>query len=117
MWQYGTYKPVANPWGWHHLTNMVWVEQPIGTGFSTGTVTAENEEDVAEQFMGFFKNFVDTFSMQGYKVYITGESYASVLCYSHLTRLRLTITVASTARTLPAPCLTPRTKHTLTCAA
>jgi carboxypeptidase D len=69
---------VANPWGWHHLANMLWVEQPIGTGFSVGTVTAQNEEDVAAQFMGFFKNFVDTFSMHGYKVYITGESYAYV---------------------------------------
>ena len=26
--------------------------------------------------MGFFKNFVDTFNMQGYKVYLTGESYS-----------------------------------------
>lgn len=55
---------------------MLWVEQPIGTGFSTGKVTATSEEDVAKQFMGFFKNFVETFSMQGYSVYITGESYA-----------------------------------------
>ena len=76
LWQYGTYKPIANPWGWHHLTNIVWVEQPVGTGFSTGNVTATDEEDVARQFMGWFKNFVDTFGMQGYKVYITGESYA-----------------------------------------
>ncbi|OAA43259.1 serine carboxypeptidase 1 [Metarhizium rileyi] len=80
MWQYGTFRPVPNPWGWHHLANVVWVEQPINTGFSTGTVTAQNEEDVARQFMGFFKNFVDTFSMQGYKVYMTGESYAGMYC-------------------------------------
>lgn len=26
--------------------------------------------------MGFFKNFINTFSMQGYKVFIAGESYA-----------------------------------------
>ena len=31
---------------------------------------------MAEQFLGFFKNFVDTFAMQGYTVYIAGESYA-----------------------------------------
>lgn len=76
LWQYGTLKPVPNPWGWHHLTNILWIEQPIDTGFSTGKVTAKNEDDVAQQLMGFYKNFVDTFSMQGYKVYITGESYA-----------------------------------------
>ena len=35
-----------------------------------------NEKDVAAQFLGFFKNFVDTFAMEGYTVYIAGESYA-----------------------------------------
>lgn len=59
---------------WHRLTNMVWVDQPIGSGFSQGTVTARNEADVAQQFMGFWKNFVNTFALQGYKVYITGNS-------------------------------------------
>lgn len=55
---------------------MVWVEQPVGTGFSQGTPTATNEDEVAAQFLGFFKNFVDTFALQGRKVFITGESYA-----------------------------------------
>ena len=54
----------------------VWVEQPVGTGFSQGIPTAMNETDVAEQFLGFFRNFVDTFGLQNRKVYITGESYA-----------------------------------------
>lgn len=26
-WQYGTYRPVENPWTWVKLTNVVWVEQ------------------------------------------------------------------------------------------
>ncbi|KAL8644485.1 MAG: hypothetical protein Q9210_007233, partial [Variospora velana] len=76
LWQYGTFAPVKNPYTWVNLTNMVWIEQPVGTGFSQGTPTATNEDEVAEQFLGFFKNFVDTFALQGRKVYITGESYA-----------------------------------------
>ena len=76
LWQYGTFKPVENPWTWRNLTNTVWVEQPVGTGFTQGTPTATSETDVAAQFLGFFKNFVDTFAMQGYTVYISGESYA-----------------------------------------
>lgn len=52
------------------------VEQPVGTGFSQGNATATNEDEVAEQFLGFFKNFVETFALQGRKIYITGESYA-----------------------------------------
>ncbi|KAA8569166.1 hypothetical protein EYC84_000835 [Monilinia fructicola] len=76
IWQYGTYRPVKNPWTWVNLTNVVWVEQPVGTGFSQGTPTATSEEDVAAQFLGFWENFVDTFDLKGRKVYITGESYA-----------------------------------------
>lgn len=50
--------------------------RPVGTGFSQGTPNATSEEDVAEQFLGFVKNFVDTFNLHGRKVYIAGESYA-----------------------------------------
>lgn len=35
-----------------------------------------DESDVAEQFMGFWKNFIETFNMTGRKTYLTGESYA-----------------------------------------
>jgi carboxypeptidase D len=78
LWQPGVFKPVENQWSWHRLTNVVWVDQPIGSGFSQGTVTAKDEHDVASQFMGFWKNFVDTFAMQGYKVYVTGSSYSGI---------------------------------------
>jgi carboxypeptidase D len=37
---------------------------------------ATNEVDVAAQFLGFWKNFVDTFDLNRRKVYISGESYA-----------------------------------------
>ncbi|KAF1989543.1 alpha/beta-hydrolase [Aulographum hederae CBS 113979] len=76
LWQYGTFQPIQNPWTWINLTNMVWVEQPVGTGFSQGTPIATNEETVAEQFLGFWKNFIDTFGLHGKKIWITGESYA-----------------------------------------
>lgn len=61
-----------------NLTNVVWVEQPAGTGFSPvkSTPQATSEEEVAAQFLGFWKNFVDTFGLHNRKVYITGESYA-----------------------------------------
>lgn len=78
MWQDGTYAPIENPYGWNRLTNVIYVDQPVGTGFSQGTPTAQNEVDVADQFMEFWKNFVDTFDLTGYKVYIVGESYAGM---------------------------------------
>jgi carboxypeptidase D len=78
LWQSGTYKPVKNPWSWTKLSNVVWVEQPAGTGFSQkkGTPSATNEDEVAAQFLGFWRNFVDVFGLHGRKIYITGESYA-----------------------------------------
>ena len=51
---------------------MVWVEQPVGTGFTQGNATATSQEETAEEFLGFFKNFVDTFGLQNRKVYNTG---------------------------------------------
>jgi len=98
LWQSGTYSPIKNPYSWVNLTNMVslcmvesntrtptdhsqvWIDQPVGTGFSpakNGTPQSiKNEHDVSVDFMGFWKNFMETFDLVGRKVYITGESYA-----------------------------------------
>lgn len=76
LWQYGTFKPVPNSWSWTKLTNMVWVEQPVGTGFTRGTPTAHSQEEAAAQFLGFLKNFIDTFGLQNKKIFLAGESYA-----------------------------------------
>ncbi|KAK4670328.1 uncharacterized protein QC763_0041650 [Podospora pseudopauciseta] len=54
--------------------------RPVSTGFSTDVPTITNENELAAQFLGWWKNFVDTFGMQGYKVYISGESYAGMYC-------------------------------------
>ncbi|KAI9715942.1 MAG: hypothetical protein M1828_000530 [Chrysothrix sp. TS-e1954] len=76
IWQPGTYLPVRNTYAWNNLTNIVWVEQPVGTGYSTGTVNATDEVDVATQFRGFWRNFVDLFDLHGRELFVTGESYA-----------------------------------------
>lgn len=76
LWQPGTYQPVRNMYSWTNLTNMVYIDQPAGTGFSPGPPTVNDEIDVSNQFNDFWRRFIDTFGMQGYKVYITGESYA-----------------------------------------
>ncbi|KAJ6111286.1 hypothetical protein N7486_003521 [Penicillium sp. IBT 16267x] len=76
LWQSGTYAPVRNPYSWTNLTNVVYIDQPAGTGLSPGPATVQDEIDVSNQFNDFWKRFIETFSMQDYKVYITGESYA-----------------------------------------
>ncbi|KAK5658252.1 hypothetical protein OQA88_2227 [Cercophora sp. LCS_1] len=78
LWVPGTLKPIENKWSWHHLTNVVWIDQPVGSGFSQGTPTARDENDVAQQFLGFWQNFINTFALQGYKIYVTGSSYSGM---------------------------------------
>lgn len=52
------------------------VEQPVGTGFSIGTPSATSEEEIAQDYIKFFKNFESLFGIASYKIYVTGESYA-----------------------------------------
>ena len=71
------YNAEINQYSWVNLTNVLWVEYPLGLGFSTtDNVTATSEEDTAADFVGFFKNFLSTFDIDNYNVYVTGESYA-----------------------------------------
>ena len=39
-WKRGQEKPTQNEWSWTNLSSVLYVEQPIGTGFSQGTPTA-----------------------------------------------------------------------------
>lgn len=57
---------------------MVWIDQPLGVGYSQGEPDIEIEEQLAVQFTGFWKNFVELFCMEDWKTYLTGESYAGV---------------------------------------
>lgn len=76
LWQAGTLSPVPNSYSWTNLTNTLWVEQPVGVGYTQGTPNITNEVELGQQFIGFYKQFVDAFQVHGAKVYLTGESYA-----------------------------------------
>ncbi|GAB7341906.1 hypothetical protein MBLNU457_g0214t2 [Dothideomycetes sp. NU457] len=76
IWQPGTYAPIENPYSWVNLTNMLWVEFPVGVGFSTGIPLATTQEETAKDFINFFKNFETLFGIKNFKIYVTGESYA-----------------------------------------
>ncbi|KAG9713203.1 serine carboxypeptidase, partial [Aureobasidium melanogenum] len=75
-WEAGTLEPVQNSYTWVNLTNMLWVEQPVGVGFSQGVPNITNEVELGLEFIGFYKQFVDAFNLHNWKVYLTGESYA-----------------------------------------
>lgn len=76
IWSWGQFAATENPYSWVNLTNVLWVEQPVGTGFSIGDATATSEEDIAKDFADFFLNFQKIFGIKKFKIFVTGESYA-----------------------------------------
>ncbi|CAN8103501.1 unnamed protein product [Discula destructiva] len=76
LWRPGNYLPAKNPWAHNRLTNLVYIDQPVGAGFSLGTPTGAGSAETAQQFLGFWRNFADVFGLADKKVYITGVSYA-----------------------------------------
>ncbi|KAF8335897.1 alpha/beta-hydrolase [Cantharellus anzutake] len=76
-WETGTAKPIPNQWSWTNLSHVLWVEQPVGTGFSQGVPNIHNEDELAAQFAGFLVQFLEIFSeLKGKNFYLSGESYA-----------------------------------------
>ncbi|CAE6492826.1 unnamed protein product [Rhizoctonia solani] len=77
VWPTGTAKPIRNQWSWTNLSHVLWVEQPVGTGFSQGVPNITNEDQLAAQFAGFLAQFLEVFSeLKGKNFYAAGESYA-----------------------------------------
>ncbi|KAE8218354.1 hypothetical protein CF319_g7755 [Tilletia indica] len=72
-------KVIKNPYSWTRAANIIFVDQPIGTGLSRGTVKARNEDDVSRDLIGFLENFFDVFQeFKGNPFYITAESYGGM---------------------------------------
>ncbi|KAE9408693.1 alpha/beta-hydrolase [Gymnopus androsaceus JB14] len=76
-WSWGQSEPTPNQFAWTQLAHMLWVEQPVGTGFSQGTPNITNDDELAAQITGFFGQFLEVFSeLKGLDFYLSGESYA-----------------------------------------
>merc|ERR1711990_209723 len=68
-----------NQYSWNQISNLLFVDQPVGTGFSNGSPLsdARSEADVAADMATFLKGFVEQNpQFKGRDFYITGESYA-----------------------------------------
>ncbi|KAF4973944.1 hypothetical protein FZEAL_9091 [Fusarium zealandicum] len=76
LWQEGTLAPTPNSYSWSNLTNVIFIEQPVGVGFSQGKPNITNEVELGLEFIGFWRNFIEAFELEGATTYITGESYA-----------------------------------------
>jgi cathepsin A (carboxypeptidase C) len=65
-----------NPYSWNAKANVIYVDQPAATGFSTGLPTTHDEDGVASNMLTFLNNFFK--ELPQYKAndfYIFGESY------------------------------------------
>ncbi|KAE9402737.1 alpha/beta-hydrolase [Gymnopus androsaceus JB14] len=75
----GDYSIVENEFSWDKLADAFWVDQPVGTGFSTSDAAGyvDGEDQVGQDFVGFLTNLVKVFpSLAKRPFYLTGESYA-----------------------------------------
>ena len=69
-----------NPFSWNKNSNLLFIEQPAGVGFSE-TDDPEfmwNDDIMAENLLFGLKDFINEFQLKGRPLYITGESYAGV---------------------------------------
>jgi hypothetical protein len=65
----------VNEYSWTNLSSMLYIEQPVGTGYSQGTPNIKDEDDLAAQFVGFLQQFLEIFpELKGKTTYLTGES-------------------------------------------
>lgn len=71
---------VRNKYSWSEEADIIYVEQPIRTGFSLASQNAQkirNEKNIAHDFTNFIRSFITIFKeYQGVPLFIAGESYA-----------------------------------------
>lgn len=69
---------IPNPHAWTRATNMLYVEQPAGTGFSYGPMP-KDEEELSAAMHSFLVNFLTIFDdYANHRIYFVGESYAGM---------------------------------------
>ncbi|PAV20228.1 alpha beta-hydrolase [Pyrrhoderma noxium] len=71
---------VPNDFTWNKFVDYIFVDQPVGTGYSTAESDGgyiENEDQMGEDFLNFLRNIVRVFpSLANRPLLLTGESYA-----------------------------------------
>ncbi|OCH94794.1 alpha/beta-hydrolase [Obba rivulosa] len=73
------YTLVQNNLTWNTLVDSFYIDQPVGTGYSTSDSTGyiADEDQMAQDFLGFLTNLVHIFpGLATRPLYLTGESYA-----------------------------------------
>ncbi|KAK7018469.1 carboxypeptidase [Favolaschia claudopus] len=80
----GSYSIVQNNFSWNHLADTIWIDQPVGTGYSTSDAKGyvPDEDQMGRDFVEFLSNLVKIFpSLAKRPLYLSGESYAGTYPY------------------------------------
>ena len=75
----GVPRLMDNPNSWATVTNMLWIESPIGVGYSYATngSLVSNDDTASQNAFGFLRNWYAAFPEYAKSpLFITGESYA-----------------------------------------
>ncbi|KAL2055521.1 hypothetical protein ABVK25_004329 [Lepraria finkii] len=71
--------PSPNPHSWTKLANILYIDQPVGTGYSGGGDRATLNVQVTQDFEIWLKAFYDVFPrLRSKNTYIMGESYSGI---------------------------------------
>jgi len=70
-------KTITNKYSWNSKANVLYIDQPTGTGFSYGTGLDHNEVGVANDMYDFLQQFFKKHDdLQTHDFFVVGESYA-----------------------------------------
>ena len=68
---------ISNPFSWNEKVHLMYWDQPVGTGYTTGSTYVKSETEISEIFYQALVNFFDMHKEYvNCPLYITGESYA-----------------------------------------
>merc|ERR1712198_604521 len=73
----GEFGVADNPYSWHRKHNMLYIDNPVGAGFSYSRKPPQTQDDVSENLYNFLQQWFKLFPMyQENPFYPFGESYA-----------------------------------------
>ena len=71
--------PSGNPYSWTKLANVLYIDRPVGSGYSGGSVEATVNAQVTQAFAAWLGAFYKVFPiLKSKNTYIAGESYAGL---------------------------------------
>eukprot|EP01133_Synstelium_polycarpum_P010216 gene10216-11902_t len=100
----GTYQININPFSWTNVANMLYIDEPVGTGLSyvsDNAGLAQNDLDLEQDFYRFLQEFQLVFPQYAdLPFYLSGESYAGHYI-PHYANFILTMNEAIANKTAP----------------